>query len=120
MVVDWCDNYAAHPESKDRTRAVVVDLPVKVGVEEVLLALCQRCYDSHFNAVIELMEFGVRTKPRARSTKPVEELPPSKRPGTPEQGRTCPECGHVSTTRSALGVHLKSRHERGLKDYDWA
>jgi len=39
-------------------------------------------------------------------------------PGTlPRDGTTCPECGMVCASRSALGQHLKRMHERAIRDY---
>ena len=34
--------------------------------------------------------------------------------------RTCPDCGHLSPTRSANGQHVKQKHDKRLRDYDWS
>lgn len=108
VVVDWCDNTDAHPDPDKKVRAHFIDLPVKIGDEEAVLALCDRCY-LPLNAVLTLMAFGVN--PKARKQRNVV------RPRVDASDTNCPECAYVGPSRSALGLHTRTHHGKGLKEY---
>ena len=116
QVIAFCDG-----EHEERTRAVT-ERTIKIdGGEPVLLDLCEPC-DKPFLDMLVLMERGAvveRTKgPKGkRSGTPSRETRPSRLPGMDVTNLTCPECGHVSPSRSALGQHTRSRHGKGLKEY---
>jgi hypothetical protein len=57
----------------------------------------------------------------------LEPVRPVRRGGRPTddqkesvEWRTCPECGHIPPTRSALGAHVKTAHNKRLRDYTWS
>lgn len=96
--------------------------------EGFLLDLCAR----HDRQVTELLvvlngmfQQGVEVSPPARRV-----VPPGSRAGVggrPSNAlkeslewRTCPDCGHETPTRSALGQHVKQQHQKRLRDYVWS
>lgn len=79
--------------------------------------------------ISELFEAGVPIKDGRR---PMRKGPPpaaktgrgtnrvASRMKETEAWRTCPECGHIPPTRSALGAHMRSHHGARLRDYEWS
>lgn len=122
-VVAWCDG--GHGDQVEATveRVVSVD-----GGTATLLDLCASC-DETVQAVLDLMSEGVAADtvaapaPRRR---PGTGTPPARRRGVaPHRAdgrdrRDCPECEYVGPTRSALGQHLRSRHDAKFSDYTWS
>lgn len=93
----WCDGH--HPEGRinaPNERTMTLN-----GGSAVVLDLCDRCLDS----LVALYEAGGHPPTNvSRGTLPVNST-------------TCPECGLVSASRSALGQHLRRAHDTGIKDY---
>jgi hypothetical protein len=110
IVQAYCD--LAHTEDTSASQ--------EVTFEGQLLDVCDEHAESvreQIEAIRDLFMAGV-----AVDAKPVTR----RRTGRPSSGmkesltwRTCPECGHVSPTRSATGQHVKSNHGKRLGDFDW-
>ena len=82
------------------------------GSKPVAVDVCEECEDL-FVRLRKMMENGTEVPVRSQRSKPSRRPSPS----------TCPECGHVSPNRSALGQHCRQHHGKGLRDYseeDWA
>jgi hypothetical protein len=82
--------------------------------------VCQEC-DQLFAILLQLMERGAVVEvPKAKKQK-VSDGPiraQSKRVPASELPTTCPDCGFHSVSRSALGQHLRMKHEgKGFKDF---
>jgi hypothetical protein len=82
--------------------------------------------DDAIQALVDLFESGVEVDapPRAKRTAPPATRVKVGRRANPRtesaEWRTCPECGHVSPTRSANGGHIRLNHGKSLKEYDWS
>jgi hypothetical protein len=108
LVIAWCDNAIAHVDKEEALVERVVSIDNR---KPVTIDLCKTCDDALFAPLLDVMEQGTKvpSKQKAKAA-----------PSTDDEGqRTCPECGFVSKSRSALGQHLSHKHERGLSDYDW-
>ena len=110
------------------------DLCSDAGQEEVpaftertfngyLLDLCER----HQTQVEELLivlngmfRQGVEVEPHRRRGTGRKVGRPSIEQKESVEWRTCPDCGHIPPTRSALGTHVKSKHNKMLRDYEWS
>lgn len=134
QVVAWCDG-----EHDERVPATVERRGPLDG-ETYLLDLCERCDRAYARAWAQVQEWLARgvsegrarkspypknRAPRGQGTTP----PPSPEFDTPFM-RTCqePDCidertgvRYVAPTRSALGQHVKVKHDnKRLADYDWS
>lgn len=109
-ITAFCDgNHQGLVESAVE-RTVTVD-----GSKPVVLDLCPEC-DKAIQALLALMDQGAvlgkggvpqPAKPKARK----------RAPAAPKTGEhVCPMCGFVSSTRAALGQHLRHRHDKGFTD----
>lgn len=117
VVQAYCDlcaeeGQAEVPAEREETfNGYVLDLCGKhsASVEELLVIL-----NGMFKRGVPAEE-GKVPKKRGRPTgRPPDDLLNS------EVGRTCPDCGYVTPTRSALGQHVKSKHRKVLGDYTWS
>lgn len=91
----------------------------EVTFEGRLLDVCDRHAATVNEQIAVLRDWfvhGVETAPapRRRIGRPKREE------FAEERFRTCPDCGYTSPTRSALGGHVKVRHDKRLRDYDWS
>lgn len=121
-LITWCDG----EHGDEDVRATVVRTLAVDGDKPVLLDLCEVC-DKTVQDLMVFMERGVpaskavsapQTRGRKADTLPVKAVAP--RPRADGKDRVdCPECEYVGNTRSALGQHLKTRHEKKFSDYDW-
>jgi hypothetical protein len=126
QLVTWCDG-----DHETDVRATVVRTLSVDGGKPVLLDLCEPC-DKAVQDVLVLMDAGVYADkalvapgsrpPRAVRAVPDAQPEPSKSQRADGRDRTdCVEdgCGYVAPTRSALGQHVKQKHETKLSNYDW-
>jgi hypothetical protein len=117
-LVSWCDG--EHHEDEEVPAVVARTLSVDGG-KPMLLDLCETC-DKVVRDLIVFMDRGLLAS-RAVSVPGVRKSDLPTRVTTVVGGgkdRTdCPECGHVSPTRSAMGAHLKTKHQKKIRDYDW-
>lgn len=114
-ITGYCDG-----DHEEKTLSVIERTISVDGGKPVLLDLCEP-HDKIIRDLYVLMERG------ATLDEPVKKKPKSGRQvgGTakptsiplPPAPQTCPECGHTSPTRSALGQHLRSKHDKGFRDY---
>lgn len=110
-VIAWCDGN--HDEGEMIQADGAVTIAFGKGKPRTV-DLCKSCNEDMIEPVMAMFgQFGVTDdgsistglagiEPRRRARKP---NPP------------CPDCGHQSPNRSALGTHMKNRHDKGLKDY---
>lgn len=118
----FCD--LDHDEKVPATieRTVSID-----GSDVVVLDLCDEHDSEVFTIVLVAMERGAvvqappeqpkqRAKRAGRKNPHHERRYESEYPTDPRY-RTCPDCGFVSVSRSALGQHVSVRHQKGLSDY---
>ncbi len=115
VVQSYCD---LHSEEADPVPATT-----EVTFEGRLLDVCtqhERVVNEQIASLVDLFSHGVEVEQSA----PISRKRPIGRPKREEfqteRFRTCPDCGHVTPTRSALGQHVKQRHEKLLRDYDWS
>jgi hypothetical protein len=118
----WCDG--EHGD-EDVPATVTRTLTLDSG-EPYLLDLCERC-DKAVQDIALLMQRGVlaeqaiiapgSTPPRKKGPLVPTAVASKMKQSVP--WRTCPDCGYVTPTRSALGQHVKQKHEKLLRDYDW-
>jgi hypothetical protein len=126
VVQAYCDLCAAEDGEPEE--------PVPAVAEETfggrLLDLCtrhQQVVQRQIRRLEEMFAYGSEVDPPTGSkVRPSRQRSPSGPGGRPAnplvqsvEWRTCPECGHVSPTRSGLGQHTRSHHEKGLNAYDW-
>ncbi len=125
-IVGYCDG-TVHGDERVRStieRVVSVD-----NSRPVTLDLCDEC-DLTVEALLMLMERGAVVKPNAAKkapaktpSKPAPSAEGAARNNAPltsipvEGPHICPECQFESVSRSALGQHLKVKHDKGFKDY---
>lgn len=102
-ILRWCDNEDYDLHGAERAVATTEFVVTINGRGPILLDLCTPCAEM-FAPVEAVMERGVPWEPSMTEDPEV-------------QSRTCPECGMVSATRTALGQHLRKIHSKGLKDY---
>lgn len=107
-VTSWCDGGHEEkvPATMVRTPSFALD-----GSDRKVLDLCEACDRRYILPVVSLMESGADPEP-----------PPKKRMGRPKGPAlptVCPDCGHRSPNRSALGQHVQIRHGKRLRDYAW-
>jgi len=103
----YCDG---PPHASDEEEPAVVERTMTIDdAGPAVLDLCASC-DQALGYWRSLVESG-----------PKPEAAPKRRRGRPKGPALptyCPICGHESPTRSALGQHTRSRHEKGLLDLD--
>lgn len=113
QIVAYCDGDHEGREPATIERRVSIDrAPVTV------IDLC----DVHDKVFIELLEFlndRGASEADQPSANPSRRNSPSRQPGGPVEQRTCPDCGFVSKGRQALGQHTRTKHHKGLNDYEW-
>jgi len=133
-LITWCDGDHDHDEPATVVRTLTVD-----NCKPVLLDLCEPC-DKVVQDMLSLMQQGVLAdkaivgsmtgpRPRVVQSRPSPTRSDSavsarrKQIEASGQHRTdCAEedCDYVAPTRSALGQHLKMKHDAKLSDYDWS
>jgi hypothetical protein len=106
-VVTWCDACG-----EDRIPA---DQSVTMSIGRTKPRTIDLC-DMHHKELIVPVDYllhawGVGEESAPRPTA-AQRGPRTIKPNPP-----CPDCGHQSPNRSALGTHTKNRHDKGLKDY---
>ena len=118
-VIAWCDGEHRHREEATVERNETLD------GRPVVLDLCDPCnklLDEAQEAVKVWLRRGMSA---SRATASTESRSRAKI-GTDTTSvfmRTCqePGCGYgVAPTRSALGQHTKTKHEKNLLAYDWS
>ena len=122
VVQAYCD--LAHAEDTSATE--------EVTFEGQLLDVCDEHAESvrqQIEALRDLFLVGIPVEPPRRG-RPPKAVPPTGRSGPGGRPplalkesvawRTCPECQHVSPTRSANGQHVKTHHSARLRDYEWS
>lgn len=129
IVKAWCDNPLGLHDDRKKS-----DEEQRVTVEGKALTLdcCNGCLSEMRSLLAHWIEIGSpvqRRRDSERQATPARQPAPSGVQGrrtyglvedTPDSWRTCPECRVVSPTRSALGQHMRSKHD-GLKlsAYEW-
>lgn len=114
MIVAYCDgNHEGRtPSAVERT--VTID-----GSKPVVLDLCGEC-DKAILALLTLMEQGAvvpRREAQAAAKAPTPKKKKDKKSEkSDDEDHTCPDCGHKSPNRTALGQHLRNRHGKGFRD----
>lgn len=104
-IVGYCDG------GHDLRVVSAVERTVQIdGSKPVVLDLCEEC-DKSILALLMLMERGTVLVKKAKE--PKEPKPENRQD---KLSTTCPECGHVSTSRQGLGQHLRSQHNIGFRD----
>lgn len=123
-LITWCDGDHDEDVPATTVRTLTVD-----GGKPVLLDLCDVC-DKIVQDMVVFMERGVLASkaiatPAARVPRtaalPTRAAPEQAVP-TRADGKDrvdCQDCDYVGRTRSALGQHLKSKHDKKFSDYDW-
>lgn len=128
MVVAWCDG-AMHEvqERAEVERTVQVD-----GGAPVTLDLCLVC-NKVFDDLASLMQRGAPVNDVPKRTPKAKNPEVKNKPATRLRGNDLPtQCleencidprtneQYVAPSRSALGAHLKIKHNTKLTDYDWS
>ena len=112
IVQRWCDGEHDEPAEATTERIIKVD-----DSRPMLLDLCDE-HDQFVRVLEVLASHGVdasSTVPKNASA--VERGRRGGRPPKegPDVNRTCPICQFTSSTRGALGQHLKTRHGTNLR-----
>lgn len=107
------------------------DVPgvVEVTWKNRLLDVCER-HEEFVRVRIEELErifsLGVEAEAGSRPERASRTRPDGRPTGRPRNPlvqslgwRTCPDCGHVTPTRSGLGQHTRAQHGKGLNQYTW-
>jgi hypothetical protein len=121
IVQAFCDGDHAERTEAVNERTVAID-----GSDTIMLDVCEQC-DQLFAVLLGLMERGAKVdaKPKKEGMKskvsdgPIKEQPSdSRRVSAEDLPTTCPDCGFHSVSRTALGQHLRTKHDgKGFKDY---
>lgn len=130
MILSWCDG-----DHEDKVRAEVERVVTLDGKRPRLVDLCRSC-DKLFTDVEWLLDRGADaeevTEPKRRETREHPQRTAKRKPRRPPVGSDrvdCQEPGcidprtgeqYVAPTRTALGQHVKSKHDKRLSDYDWS
>lgn len=124
QVVAWCDG-TGHQHQEPAT----VERRESLSGEPVVLDLCDLCnksFDVDLDAVRAWLERGVpvsETQPRKRGKSTGPRAGVGGRPKRADMEapgwRTCPDCGYECPTRTALGQHVKSKHNKVLSNYEF-
>ncbi len=130
VVQSWCDGPHDHREPAAIERTESLD------GEPYLLDLCEVC-DKSFEDTLEQVKTWLRrgvpvaevqAPAPPRRTRSLEGQPRSRPEFNTVFMRTCQEPGctdprtglqYLGPTRTALGQHVKSKHNKTLGDYDW-
>lgn len=92
----WCDAHGRGTEATYTTPAV----------DGKVMDLCAPCYTQVCEPWLELLhEHGVEPEPE----------PPRK--CTAAKPEACPVCGEQKPSRRALGAHLRTEHNRSIKEF---
>jgi hypothetical protein len=103
-VESWCDGFVRPHEHQTQA---AIERTLTIENTEVVFDFCEDCAD----LLQQLRERGAEAR---------QALSPVRRTRRPRNLPTvCPDCGQDSPTRSALGAHVKSHHQKLLRDYDW-
>ena len=124
QILSWCDGLWHGDVDREPAK---VERRLSLDGEESLADLCEKC-DRALDEFRELINRGAPPKGRkkpgpkvGRTRVPVEDY-------ESDPMRTCkePDCidprtgkQYLAPTRSALGQHVKQRHDKLLADYDW-
>jgi hypothetical protein len=116
-----CDICLTHFDGKE-TPAETYRVDVTIAGEKesprpFVVELCPEHGAELANAVLALVALGRSPDkaPRTPAATPARRLRKDATP-IPAGAITCPECGHVSPTHSALRVHLSKVHDKTLSD----
>jgi hypothetical protein len=124
IIVAYCDGPVHGEEwvNADVERTLSVD-----GSNPVLVDLCAECDGSLISPVFRLIHEGQPVEQPKKRKSPAKRVKPETKATVSHikdyaavSMRTCPDCGHVSASRDALGMHTRKQHNKGLKEYDWA
>jgi hypothetical protein len=127
VVQSFCDpDIAENPDDEP------VPATAEITRDGVVLDVCERHRVIVQGMLDELDQVFAMGSPVKGGRRPMRKGPPpvpkSRRGGNrvasrmkeTEAWRTCPECGHIPPTRSALGAHMRSHHGARLRDYEWS
>ena len=134
IIQAFCDGSHDDPVPSTRERTIQID-----DTKKVLVDVCDSC-DQMFSLMLSFMERGAVVDAKGKPARKVSDGPIAKQPhskkGRKQRERTppiakttgrdpnnnyitvCPVCGMASVTRSALGQHMTTKHNKRFGDFD--
>lgn len=120
VIQSWCDGEHERPVRATIERTESLGQPIALDLCESCAALFEKDLDT-------VRAWLARGVPAEKASPPVPKVgrPRAGVGGRPKPDmsalvwRTCPDCGYECPTRTALGQHTKTKHDKVLSDYTW-